>query len=158
MPWGVDLQKALMAASAEARALNGEEPLAEVTFLGKVLGELKKRSPAGDAAAFLVLAAEHDLPVPEVRVTRRNDCGGQSRAAALSENAPLQSPPRPARGKGPVSPLPSLPSAPTQAAAAARTRSSASWWAALPSVLPLCTLRCTASMVCSRQCPSALRL
>jgi hypothetical protein len=135
-PWGVELRKALISASAEARALKGEEPLAEATFLGKVLGELKKRSPAGDAAAFRNLAAEYGLHVPEVRVTRRNDCGGQSRAAALSENAPVQSPSRPARGKGPASPLGSLPSAPTQAAAASRTRNAVERGALQAAALP----------------------
>ena len=111
-----------MQASAQARELNGEEALSEATFLLKVLGGFKKRSPAGDAAAFRVLAAEYDLLVPEVRATRRNDCGGRDREASLSENALLQSPPRPARAKGAASPLASLPSVPTHAATAARTR------------------------------------
>lgn len=122
----------LMGASAEARALNGEEALSEATFLGKLLGDLKKRSPPGDAAAFRDMAAEYGLTVPEVRVTRRNDCGGNSRATALMENAPVQSPPRPPRAKGSASPLASLPSAPTQAAAASRTRGTVSAWLSSP--------------------------
>ena len=60
-PWGVELLQSLMAASAEARALNGEEALSEATFLGKLLGDLKKRSPPGDAAAFRDMAAEYGL-------------------------------------------------------------------------------------------------
>jgi hypothetical protein len=135
-PWGIELRRALMAASAQARELNGEEALSEATFLLKLLGGLKKRAPAGDAAAFRILAVEFELQVPEVRATRRNDCGGKDRAASLSENAPVQSPSRPARGKGPASPLGSLQSAPTQAVAATRTRGACERGALQAAALP----------------------